>query len=70
LYANVNDVPIPNPGARSAALQENIINLQPFNKRRRQENSNDDNKSTNDDMMNTNENELSGKEVRCGKFKI
>ena len=58
LYANINDIPIPNHSAKSIALQQNITNLQPFNQHRRKQKVNNDSTTTNDDIDDTDEGEL------------
>jgi hypothetical protein len=58
LYSNINGIPIPNYSAKSIDLQDNIINLQPFNEYRRKQKVNNDSLMTNDDTDYTDKDEL------------
>jgi len=58
LYSNINSIPLPNYSAKSIDLQDNIINLQPFNEYRRKQKVNNDSLMTNDDIDYTDKDEL------------
>ncbi len=58
LYSDIIGIAIPNYSTKSIALQDNIINLQPFNEHRRKQKVNNDSVMTNDDTYYTDQNEL------------